>query len=53
MVVENNPLTTDWRRKKATMQKRLYKNDLSYIQSKILTKGDCAIDDFESHTAIW
>ncbi|GAA5106284.1 ATP-grasp domain-containing protein [Bartonella jaculi] len=44
----NNPLTTDWRRKKAVMQKRLCENGLSYIRSKILTKGDCALDGFES-----
>ncbi|WP_254492762.1 ATP-grasp domain-containing protein [Bartonella sp. B1099] len=44
----NNPLTTDWRRKKAAMQRRLYENGLSYIRSKILTKGDCTLDDFES-----
>lgn len=44
----NNPLTTDWRRKKAAMQRRLCENGLSHIQSKILTKGDCALDDFES-----
>ncbi|WP_375644406.1 ATP-grasp domain-containing protein [Bartonella sp. MR100HLJHH] len=46
----NNPSTTDWRRKKAVMQRRLCENGLSYIRSKILTKGDCAIDDFESHS---
>ncbi|WP_273757387.1 ATP-grasp domain-containing protein [Bartonella sp. AU55XJBT] len=44
----NNPLTTDWRRKKAAMQKRLCENGLSYIRSKILTKDDCALNDFES-----
>ncbi|WP_212111003.1 ATP-grasp domain-containing protein [Bartonella queenslandensis] len=44
----NNPLTTDWRRKKAAMQRRLCENGLSHIRSKILTKGDCALDDFES-----
>ncbi len=44
----NNPLTTDWRRKKATMQKRLCENGLSYIRSKILTKDDCILDGFES-----
>ncbi|WP_246744185.1 hypothetical protein [Bartonella grahamii] len=46
----NNPSTTDWRRKKAAMQKRLCENGLSYIRSKILTKDNCAIDDFESHS---
>ncbi len=30
------------------MQRRLCENGLSYIRSKILTKGDCALDDFES-----
>ncbi|WP_144753073.1 ATP-grasp domain-containing protein [Bartonella saheliensis] len=44
----NNPSTTDWRRKKAAMQKRLCENGLSYIRSKILTKDDCALNDFES-----
>ncbi|WP_375680141.1 MULTISPECIES: ATP-grasp domain-containing protein [unclassified Bartonella] len=43
-------MTTDWRRKKAAMQKRLCENDLSYIRSKILTKNDCTLDDFESHS---
>ncbi|WP_375611453.1 ATP-grasp domain-containing protein [Bartonella sp. AA9NXGY] len=46
----NNPLTTDWRRKKAAMQKRLCENGLSYIRSKILTKNDCTLDGFESHS---
>ncbi|WP_273720160.1 MULTISPECIES: ATP-grasp domain-containing protein [unclassified Bartonella] len=46
----NNPSTTDWRRKKAAMQKRLHENGLSYIRSKILTKDDCTLDDFESHS---
>ncbi|VEJ44887.1 ATP-grasp domain-containing protein [Bartonella vinsonii] len=46
----NNPLTTDWRRKKGAMQRRLCDNGLSYIRSKLLTKGDCTVDDFESHS---
>ncbi|GAA4659119.1 ATP-grasp domain-containing protein [Bartonella pachyuromydis] len=32
------------------MQRRLYENGLSYIRSKILTKDDCAFNDFESHS---
>ncbi|WP_375626623.1 hypothetical protein [Bartonella sp. MU37NMGALS] len=44
----NNPSTTDWRRKKAAMQKRLCENGLSYIRSKILTKDNCTLDGFES-----
>ncbi|WP_175868963.1 ATP-grasp domain-containing protein [Bartonella gabonensis] len=47
----NNPLTTDWRRKKAAMQRRLCEKGLSYIRSKILTKDDCALDDFESFSS--
>ncbi len=46
---ENHPSTTNCRRKKAAMQKRLCENGLSYIRSKILTKDDCTLDDFESH----
>ncbi|WP_375662679.1 ATP-grasp domain-containing protein [Bartonella sp. OC16QHHD] len=46
----NNPSTTDWRRKKAAMQKRLCENGLSYLRSKILTKNDCTLDGFESHS---
>ncbi|WP_019220769.1 ATP-grasp domain-containing protein [Bartonella senegalensis] len=41
---------SNWRRKKAAMQRRLSENDLSYIRSKILTKDDCALDGFESHS---
>ncbi|WP_375615556.1 ATP-grasp domain-containing protein [Bartonella sp. AP58NXGY] len=46
----NNPSTTDWRRKKAAMQKHLCENGLSYIRSKILTKDNYTFDGFESHS---
>ncbi|UTO27727.1 ATP-grasp domain-containing protein [Bartonella harrusi] len=46
----NNPLTTDWRRKKVMMQRRLCEKGLSYIRSKILTKNDYALDGFESRS---
>ncbi|WP_412058484.1 ATP-grasp domain-containing protein [Bartonella sp. DGB2] len=44
----NNPLTTDWRRKKAAMQMRLRKSGLAYIRSKTITQNNYTLDDFKS-----
>ncbi|WP_345828737.1 ATP-grasp domain-containing protein [Erwinia sp. HDF1-3R] len=47
-VERNDYLTTDWRRKKSDMQKRLYETGLRSISSKLISQSEDRIDDLNS-----